>query len=134
MKLITGYENRKARFEMLPLLDVMFLILVFFIYSIFSMSVHKGLKVDLPTAAGELEINEINTVTITAKNLLYLDKEEMSMDQIAAASIISWSQSKIPVLIKADKDASLGTGIELLGKLKEGGVERVAFQVEPDED
>ena len=132
MKLITGYENRKARFEMLQLLDVMFLILVFFIYSIFSMSVHKGLKVDLPTAAGELEINEINTVTITAENLLYLDKEEMSMDRIATAAIASWLQSRVPVLIKADKAASLGTGIELLGKLKEGGVERVAFQVEPD--
>ena len=118
---------------MLPLLDVMFLILVFFIYSIFSMSVHKGLKVDLPTATGELELNEINTVTITAENLLYLDKVEMSMDRIAAAAIASWLQSRVPVLIKADKAASLGTGIELLGKLKEGGVERVAFQVEPDE-
>ncbi|MFA7173449.1 MAG: biopolymer transporter ExbD [Kiritimatiellia bacterium] len=130
MKLITGYENRKARFEMLPLLDIMFLILVFFIYSIFSMSVHKGLKVDLPVADGALTIGELNTVTITAENLLYLNKEEMTMDQIATASIANWTLSKVPVLIKADKAASLGTGIELLGKLKAGGVERVAFQVE----
>ncbi len=132
MKLISGYENRKARFEMLPLLDVMFLILVFFIYSIFSMSVHKGLKVDLPSASGSPEIGEMNTVTITAENLLYLNKEEMGMAQIAAASIAHWELSRVPVLIKADRAASLGTAIELLGELKAGGVERVAFQVETE--
>jgi biopolymer transport protein ExbD len=129
LKLISGYENRKARFEMLPLLDVMFLILVFFIYSIFSMTVQKGLKVDLPSAAGVLQTDEMNTITITADNTLYLNQEEMAMDQVAAAAINSWAQSKLPVLIKADKAASLGIGIELLGKLKAGSVERVAFQV-----
>jgi len=133
MKLISGYENRKARFEMLPLLDVMFLILVFFIYSIFSMTVQKGLKVDLPSAAGTLEADEMNTITITAENRLYLNKEEMDMDQIASAAIMGWTQSRVPVLIKADKAASLGTGIELLGKLKAGSVERVAFQVKAEE-
>ncbi len=119
---------------MLPLLDVMFLILVFFIYSIFSMSVQKGLKVDLPTAEGTLEVNEMNTVTITSENKLYLNKEAMDMNQIATASIESWTQSKVPILIKADKAASMGTGIELLGKLKAGGVERVAFQVEAENE
>jgi len=132
MKLISGYENRKARFEMLPLLDVMFLILVFFIYSIFSMSVHKGLKVDLPSASGSLEIGEMSTITITAENLLYLNKEKMNLDPVAAASIETWKLSRVPVLIKADKAAALGTGIALLGKLKAGGVERVAFQVEAE--
>jgi len=133
MKLISGYENRKARFEMLPLLDVMFLILVFFIYSIFSMTVHKGLNVDLPTANGSLEIGELSTVTITADKLLYLNKEAMEMDQLAATLIESWNNSQTPVLIKADKLAPMGIGIELLGRLKMGGVERVAFQVKPDE-
>jgi len=133
MKLISGYENRKARFEMLPLLDVMFLILVFFIYSIFSMTVHKGLNVDLPAADGSLELGELSTVTITADNLLYLNKEAIEMDQLAAKLIESWNNSQTPVLIKADKSAPMGTGIELLGRLRVGGVERVAFQVKPDD-
>ena len=40
---------------MMSLMDVMFLVLVFFIYCIFDMAVHKGLKVDLPDAAGAAE-------------------------------------------------------------------------------
>ena len=41
-------KNRRPRLEMTSLMDVMFLVLVFFIYCIFDMAVHKGLKVDLP--------------------------------------------------------------------------------------
>ena len=115
---------------MLPLIDVMFLILVFFIFSIFSMSVHKGLKVDLPTAKGTLEIGEICTITLTAENKLYLNREEMEIEQISEKAIASWEDSQIPVLIKADKKAEIGNGIKLLGLLKEGGVKRVSFQVE----
>lgn len=130
MKLISGYENRKARVEMLPLIDVMFLILVFFIYSIFSMSVHRGLKVNLPTARGALEIGDLCTITLTAENKLYLNKAEMSLEEISEKTIANWEQYQNPVLIKADKTAEIGRGIKLLGLLKAGGVERVSFQVQ----
>ena len=43
-------RNLKARFELTPLIDVMFLVLVFFIYSISEMAVHRGVKVELPGA------------------------------------------------------------------------------------
>jgi biopolymer transport protein ExbD len=130
MKLISGYENRKARIEMLPLLDVMFLILVFFIYSIFSMSVHRGLKVDLPQASGSLEIGEMITITVTKENELYLNGEEMEMEQITSNTIEAWRKTQTPVLIQADQTSEIGVGIKILGLLKAGGVQRVAFMVE----
>ncbi len=130
MKLISGYENRKARIEMLPLIDVMFLILVFFIYSIFSMAVHRGLKVDLPSARGEPEIGDMSTITLTADNRLFFNREEMTMEEITARSVASWRERALPVLIKADKAAELGVGIKLLGALKAGGIGQVSFMVE----
>ena len=38
---------KKARIEMLPLIDIVFLLLVFFIYAMLSMAVHRGLPVEL---------------------------------------------------------------------------------------
>ena len=55
MRLTTGYEYKKARIELIPLLDVVFLLLVFFIYAILSMSVHQGVRVTLPVATGEAQ-------------------------------------------------------------------------------
>ena len=45
MRLSSGYEEKKARVEMLPLIDVVFLLLVFFIYAMLSMVLHRGLRV-----------------------------------------------------------------------------------------
>lgn len=129
MRLSSGYEDRKARMEMISLMDVMFLILVVFVYSIFSMSVHRGLKVDLPAAKGVQQKGEQTIITVSADNTLLLNKQAMPLDELVIATVKLWRESATPVLISADKAASLGTGIELLDKLKNGGVERVAFQV-----
>jgi biopolymer transport protein ExbD len=129
MRLSSGYEDRKARMEMISLMDVMFLILVVFVYSLFSMSVHRGLKVDLPAAKGTLEKGEQTVITLAADSSLYLNKQPLPLDDLVLATVKIWREKATPVLISADRAAPLGTGIELLGKLKNGGVERVSFQV-----
>ncbi len=129
MRLSSGYEDRKARMEMISLMDVMFLILVVFVFSIFSMSVHRGLKVELPSATGTRQKGELTIITLTADNTLCLNKSPLPLDELVLSTVKLWRASATPVLISADKTASLGIAIELLGKLKNGGVERVAFQV-----
>ena len=125
MRLSTGGEERSARIELLPLMDIMFLVLLFFIYSVFSMTVHRGLKVDLPSAAGSLHEGERTIITIAADNSLYLNKQPMALDELIPAA----TALAAPVLISADRAASLGIGIELLSQLKTAGIEQVAFQV-----
>jgi biopolymer transport protein ExbD len=44
-------RGRKTRIEMIPLIDIVFLLLVFFIYTMLSMAVHRGLPVILPTSS-----------------------------------------------------------------------------------
>ena len=66
-------RSRKARLELTPLLDVMFLVLVFFIYCIFDMAVHRGVKVDLPDAKGVPENGERIVITIGADDSMQLN-------------------------------------------------------------
>lgn len=125
-----GRRRRGARLEMTSLMDVMFLVLVFFIYCIFDMAVHRGLKVDLPTAAGVPEKGERIVITIAADDTLQVNGVPATRDsvvrkvrELAAANV------PCPVLISGDRKSSLGVGIELLAELKSAGVERVSFQV-----
>lgn len=129
MRLSSGFEETKPRMEMIPLMDVMFLNLLFFVYASFSMTIHRGLKVDLPAAIGAQVKGEQTVITVHADNSLSLNKQPMPLDELVLSAVKLWRESSAPVLISADKAADLGTGIELLGKLKRGGVERVAFQV-----
>ena len=115
---------------MTSLMDVMFLVLVFFIYCIFDMAVHKGLKVDLPNAAGADEKGERIVITIKADDSIQLNGMEMKKEEVVSrVKELNAVKMKLPVLISGDRKSSLGTGIELLSDLKAAGVEKASFQV-----
>ena len=123
-------KNRAPRLEMTSLMDVMFLVLVFFIYCIFDMAVHKGLKVDLPNAAGADEKGERIVITIKADDSIQLNGMEMKKEEVVSrVKELNAVKMKLPVLISGDRKSSLGTGIELLSDLKAAGVEKASFQV-----
>lgn len=123
-------RRRGVRLEMTSLMDVMFLVLVFFIYCIFDMSVHKGLKVDLPAADGALERGERIVVTIDAGNSMQFNGMPMTKDEIVGRfKELKGVKMDFPVLISGDRESSLGVGIELLSELKAAGFEKVTFQV-----
>ena len=118
---------------MTSLMDVMFLVLVFFIYCIFDMAVHKGLKVDLPNAAGADEKGERIVVTIKADDTMQLNGMPMSREEvISRVRELNKVKMNLPVLISGDRRSSLGVGIELLSALKAAGVEKASFQVSGD--
>ena len=123
-------KKRQVRLEMTSLMDVMFLVLVFFIYCIFDMAVHKGLKVDLPNAAGADEKGERIVITIKADDSIQLNGMEMKReDVVSRVKELNAVKMKLPVLISGDRKSSLGVGIELLADLKAAGVEKASFQV-----
>ena len=111
-------------------MDVMFLVLVFFIYCIFDMAVHKGLKVDLPNAAGADEKGERIVITIKADDSIQLNGVDTTKESVVAkVKELNAVKMKLPVLISGDRKSSLGVGIELLADLKAAGVEKASFQV-----
>ena len=119
------------RLEMTPLMDVMFLVLVFFIYCVFDMTVHRGAKVDLPQAPGALETGERIVITILPDDTLELNGERRAKEEILSRiSALVRTGMEFPVIVSGDRVSSLGAGISLLAGLKEIGVEHVSFQVD----
>ena len=123
-------RNLKARLELTPLIDVMFLVLVFFIYSISEMAVHRGVKVELPDAKGEPERGERAVITIGADDEIAINGIPASIEEAVSRVIaVRSADVDIPVLVSADRKASLGTGVELLAALKAAGIEATSVQV-----
>ena len=111
-------------------MDVMFLVLVFFIYCIFDMAVHKGLKVGLPNVSGVQEKGERIVITIMEDDsILFNGVKSSKEDAVSRIRELGAVGMNLPVLISGDRRSSLGTGIELLGELKSAGVEKASFQV-----
>ena len=135
MKFKTGYENRKARVEMLPLIDVVFLLLVFFIYAMISMVVHHGLKVDLPKAGkSQLDTRDYLNITITADNRILFGETVTTLEALLplVTTELESKGSETPIFIEGDRQADLGMAIEILDHLQKSGIEKVSFTCKKD--
>lgn len=115
---------------MLPLIDVVFLLLVFFIYAMLSMVVHRGLNVDLPTAGlAQLDTRQFLNITIGADNHIQFDGTETTLEALIpqVTDRLTAMGAETPLYIEGDITADLGIAITILDRLQAAGVEKVSF-------
>ena len=133
MKLKTGFETKKARIEMIPLIDIVFLLLVFFIYAMLSMVVHRGFKVDLPQATtAEIDKEDYASITVDKENRILLNKEEVLIENLSE-EIKTEIKEGVKIFINGDKEADLGVVINVLDTLRRDNIKEVYFEAEPVE-
>lgn len=130
MKLLPQ-QPKRARVEMTPIMDVVFLLLVFFVYAILRMTVQKGVHVELPRADGQATEKQTLRVVITETNTLLLDgRTPMSEDEIVDALATRYEALQLPVVIALDRKAHAGPAVELLAKLRAKGIAKIVYQVD----
>ena len=124
--------RKKARIEMLPLIDAIFLILVFFVYAFLSMSIHRSIPVMLPRAeTSTVEKRENIIIGVTREGECFFEKKKMAMvDMAIMIRERSLLTSDIVVAINADALAPHGKVIEIIDMLRTNGVERIVFLTE----
>jgi len=125
-------KEHKARIEMLPLIDVVFLLLVVFIYAMLSMAVHHGLPVVLPTSSSaKIEKNLILSITVKADGSIYVDKTIVAPEDLShILKKKSMGHANPGVLLFADHDLSYQNLFEVLDKIKMAGLNQISLQAE----
>ncbi len=125
-------ERRKSRIEMLPLIDIVFLLLVFFIYAMLSMAVHRGLPVMLPTSStAKIDKQLILSVTVRADGSIFLDKERMSLKDLSEAlRKAARNRKETGVLLFADKAVPYQELFRVLDQIRLAGLNRISLQAE----
>lgn len=123
---------RKASMEMVPLIDTVFLIMVFFVYSMLSMAVHRGLPVLLPaSSASDIEKQLILSVTVKSDGTVYIDREQVSFGDLAAVlKHKAGSEKQTGVLLFADSSLSYQKLFSVLDQIKNAGISHISLQSE----
>ncbi|MBU0515035.1 MAG: biopolymer transporter ExbD [Proteobacteria bacterium] len=124
---------RRARIEMIPLIDVIFLLLVFFIYAMLSMTVHRGLPVKLPLAGDARQAQDRHiAVTIHADGALALNKSPVDLRGLVAGLKAKYAaDKKQPVYIFGDQKTPYQRIIEVFDAVRRSGFSHVSLQVRP---
>lgn len=126
---------KKARIEIIPMIDTIFFLLVFFMISTLSMAQYRGLPVNLPKAAsGSQPPAESATITLTKEGNLYLDKEAVTRDGLLDA--LSRQVERRPdllVIVNADDGVRHGSVVEIMDGARRAGVTKISIAVKPRE-
>lgn len=132
MKIKRG-AGKAARIEMLPLIDIVFLLLVFFIYAMLSMAVHRGLTLDLPEStqarAGE-ELSLSLSLQLRGREMeLFLDDEPVVLGQLPGRLAAKERRGKgVGVLLFAEEGISYQQLFQVLDQLRLAHVENISLQ------
>ena len=95
------------------------------------MSVKSSIKIELPQlVASKQENRDFLSITIDAKNVLYINEQattsEQLITQVSALQIIK----KIPIMIRGDQKSDLGIALQTLESLRNAGYNEIVFSVE----
>jgi biopolymer transport protein ExbD len=123
-------SRKRARIEIIPLIDVIFFLLATFMMVSISMVKNNAIKVNLPAAATSApqEHNDRTTISVTKNGDLYFNKEQMQLDQLPARLQQLKSEQPDPkVFINGDEKAFFGAAVEVLDDLRKVGITKVAI-------
>ncbi len=124
MKFRRNVEFEKGRLDIAPLIDVVFLLLIFFMLTS-SYIFQPGIKINLPKAVTSEVIQEKNLiVSISAEDLIYLNNRAVTLKQLKK-QLKKAALDNRPLLIKADRQASLGKVVQIWDMCRETGLTQI---------
>lgn len=128
--------KRKARIEIIPLIDIIFFLLATFVMVSLSMVKHKGIAVNLPAAVtgAPQEREDHAVITVTKKDELFFNKEPLKVEQLAPRLQRLLQQQADPkVFINGDEKAYLGQAIAVLDEVRRAGITKVTIETKAKE-
>lgn len=120
-------EEEDAAIDMTPMLDIVFIMLIFFIVTTVFVK-DAGIDVNKPEASmAYLPKNANIFIAITSDGDVWLDKREVKVDSVRAniERLLAEQPTDI-VIIQADEDAEHGIVIKVMDQVKAAGIDRIS--------
>jgi biopolymer transport protein ExbD len=131
MRIPSPIARRKARIEIIPLIDIIFFLLATFIMVSLSMVHNQGLPVHLPTASSSVPQSQQDSVTLTVSETgeIFLNKDPVTLQELKnRLGDIKADQPDLKVFIQGDENASLGSAVLVLDEVRKLGISKIAIQ------
>jgi len=132
-----GGSGKKARIEIIPLIDIIFFLLATFIMVSLSMTQNQGVSVALPSASSatslgdQQEMQKSVTLSVNEKGEVFYNKEKTSLSQLPMRLQNYKTTSKDPkVIINADAGANFKNVVAVLDEVRKCGIAKVGINTD----
>lgn len=136
MKIASPLPHRKARLEIIPLIDIMFFLLASFMLVSLTMTKQRTVSVNLPAATASQANLKSDTISlaVSAAGQVFFEKEVTPLPDLERLLKERLAINKdLPVYISGDAATPHGAMIAVLDYVRRCGVTKVAFNVRPTE-
>lgn len=131
---ITRKHTRRARFDITPMVDCIFQLLIFFMLATTLRAPSAGLSIELPKAvtAQAQETTEL-VIDMSKDGKMYVNDKQVSHEQLRA--LVQERVRKNPnlfVIIKADRRVAYDEVVKAMDDVRAVGGFRLGLAVQPD--
>lgn len=123
-------KKRKAHIELIPMIDVMMFLLVFFVLVSLNVIPALGMKTQLPSASSAQQLKPQNKAILTlgANGKLQLDGQDIQVDALVVAlKAQEKPDSKTTIIVNSDKGVEVARLVEVMDTLRLGGFTSVSI-------
>jgi biopolymer transport protein ExbD len=131
MKIKRLNSIKKGKIEIIPMIDVMFFLLATFILASIAMQKYQGVAVNLNKGSAE-NINEQTqsiTISITHDNLVYINKNQVLLTEVAHNLEKLINDKNNNILIASDENSKQGVVMQAMLEAKKAGAKKFSFIV-----
>ncbi|MGK0267456.1 MAG: biopolymer transport protein ExbD [Paraglaciecola sp.] len=126
-------NNEEAEINMTPMLDIVFIMLIFFIVTT-SFVKESGISVNTPKAQTASRQDQANIfIAITRDGQVWIDKRPI--DIRALRTVVARLHAENPagsVVIQSDRDSATHTLVEVMDQVRLAGIEKIAIAANKD--
>ncbi|WP_342352074.1 biopolymer transporter ExbD [Veillonella tobetsuensis] len=128
MQLRNLRTTNKPKLMIIPMIDIIFFLLVFFMMSMLSMVVQKSVPINLPSSqTAKVDMQKKVPITVTADGSIYIDQTKTTIEGMIKYLQIEQSKgSEMTVVLRGDKAAQYGTFVQVLDTLKQMNITKIA--------
>jgi len=129
---LSARPPKKARIEIIPLIDTVFFLLIFFMMASLSMTVYRGMTLSLPKASSGEPRQDRVSISVIRDGTIYLNRDQVEPAQLTERlRALREQDPELVVVVSADGEVTHRRVVDAMDAARIAGIAKLAIAVQP---